>query len=160
MKEEVARSLKCKEFSVSSFCLRTGVTPQPAPPPPPTTTTTTTKTTVTSCAGRIIHEGERRRGKGGSVSAKSHSVSSTVCVFKAVPFMSYNHKVEALQDEISLSIAPHLAPERKSTIKVLILPTASHKVCKEFVTKRRSVALTRQHCATPELFQSRCSTST
>lgn len=123
----MARSLKCKEFSVSSFCLRTGVTPQP-PPPPPLPTTTTSKTTVTSCAGRIIHEGEQRRGKGGSVSAKSHSVSSTVCVFKAVPFMSYNHKVEALQDEISLSIAPHLAPERKSTIKVLILPTASQSL--------------------------------
>lgn len=154
MKEEVARRLKCKDSSVSSFCLRTGVTPQPPPPP----TTTTSKTTVTGGAGRIIHEAERRRGKGGSVSAKSHSVSSTVAVFKAVPFMSYYHKVEALQDEISLSIAPHLAPERKSTIKVLILQVRL-KVCKEFVTKRRSVALTRQHCATPELIQSRCSTS-
>lgn len=139
MKEEAARSLKCKDFSVCSVCLQlgAGVTPQPLPP---TTTTTTAapKTTVTSAAGRIIHEAERRRGKGGSVFAKSVSVGSTVCVFKDVPFMTYKRKVEALQDEISLSIAPHLA-QRGSPLSKCLFSKA------KFVLSHSGALLPTQH---------------
>lgn len=117
----MARSLKCKDVSVCGVCLRAGVTPPP--PPPPTTTATAAaapKTTVTSGAGGIIHEGERRGGKGGSV-----------CAFKDVPFMTRERKVEALQDEISLSIAPHLARTGSPLSKCLF---SQSKFVREFVT--------------------------
>lgn len=127
---------------------------------PTTTTTTTTKTTVTSCAGRIIHEGERRRGKGGSVSAKK-SLSQRHCVrFQSCPIHELQPQSWSPPRWDFPLNSPPPGPREEVHYQSAYSTQLRLKVCKEFVTKRRSVALTRQHCATPELIQSRCSTST